>query len=197
MTELLKCQKYFDQRISSETVFVLPGYHFIQVNEDISISTLLGSCVAACIRDTVSGVGGLNHFLLPEKADSAEDSQSSRYGVHAMEVLINDLLKTGAKKENLEAKIFGGANVIQTTAMEKVGAQNGDFVRNYLDIEAIPILAEDLGGEQPRRIYFYPNTGRVSVLRIASTPAEEVKKAEIEMRREFRAKQKAGGVELF
>ncbi len=197
MTEVLKCQKYFDQRISGETVFVLPGYHFIQVEGEVPISTLLGSCVAACIRDTVSGVGGLNHFLLPEKADAAEDAQSSRYGVHAMEVLINDLLKTGAKKENLEAKIFGGANVIQTSAMETVGAQNGDFVRNYLNIESIPILAEDLGGEQPRRVYFFPSSGRVSVLRISSTPAEEIKKAELEMRREVCAKQKTGGVELF
>jgi len=197
MTELLKCQKYFDQRISGETVFVLPGYHFIQIDGGVPVSTLLGSCVAACIRDTVSGVGGLNHFLLPEKADAVEDSQSSRYGVNAMEVLINDLLKTGAKKQNLEAKIFGGANVIQTSAMETVGEQNGDFVRAYLDFEGIPVLAEDLGGDQPRRIYFFPSSGRVSVLKIASTSSEEIKNAEIEMRRKVRAKQKTGAVELF
>jgi len=197
MAELLKCQKYFDQRISGETVFVLPGYHFIQTDQAVPISTLLGSCVAACIRDTASGVGGLNHFLLPDKFDASDDNQSSRYGVNAMEILINDLLKTGAHKNNLEAKIFGGANVIQTSAMETVGTQNGNFVRNYLDVEGIPVLAEDLGGEYARRVYFFPVSGRVSVLRILSTPEDDIKQAEIEMRKKAQAKQRSGAVELF
>lgn len=192
-----KSQRYFDQRIKSETVFVLPGYHFVQSDSDLPISTLLGSCVAACIRDTVSKAGGLNHFLLPEGTENSDVLQSSRYGVNAMEVLINDLLKMGAQKKNLEAKVFGGAQVIQTTAMAAVGTQNGDFVKGYLKSEEIPILAEDLGGESPRRIYFYPETGKVSVLRIPSTAHAEIRDAEIEMRKKALVKSKPNTVELF
>lgn len=197
MTEILSSQQYFDRRISEDTVFVLPGHHFIQTTGSISISTLLGSCVAACIRDRLSLSGGLNHFLLPEKAESMDDDQSSRYGVHAMEVLINDLLKQGSKKGNLEAKIFGGANIIRTSAMEAVGTQNGEFVKDYLRSEGIPILAEDLGGVCARRIYFFPRTGRVSVLRIVSSEIANVTRKEIQMRKVVVSKQKTGGVELF
>jgi len=197
MSTALKYQRYFDQRIQGETTFVLPGHHFIETNEPISISTLLGSCVAACIRDTETLFGGLNHFLLPEKADGIDDQQSSRYGVNAMEVLINDLLKNGAKKENLEAKIFGGANIIRTSSTETVGAQNGQFVKRYLRSEKIRIKAEDLGGECARRIYFFPRTGKVSVRRIVSSVVDDVTRNEIELRKKASSHQKAGGVELF
>ncbi len=193
----LKSQRYFDQRISGDTVFVLPGHHFVQANEATPISTLLGSCVSACIRDTVTGAGGLNHFLLPEKSEAPDADQSSRYGVHAMEVLINDLLKIGAQKENLEAKVFGGANVIQTSSMETVGAQNSEFVKEYLRSEGIPVLAEDLGGSKARRVYFFPADGRVSVLRIVSLGNDDIKEKEIEMRKRALAKHSNGGVELF
>lgn len=197
MNDKLKSQRYFDQRIGGETVFVLPGHHLIQRGKTFPISTLLGSCVAACIRDTVTLSGGLNHFLLPEKTEMADGTQSSRYGVYAMEVLINELLNAGAKKENLEAKIFGGANVIQTSAKSPVGLQNGTFVKDYLKTEGIPILAEDLGGDCARRIYFYPHSGRVSVLRILSTMIDDVRKSEIELQEKTITSQGAGGVELF
>ena len=126
-------QRYYDQRISGDTVFVLPGYHFVIHDEDIPISTLLGSCVSACIRDTSTGSGGLNHFLLPESSSSGDDAQSARYGVHAMEVLINDLLKSGSQKKDLEAKIFGGGQVIKASSMEAVGSQNGSLLRIICD----------------------------------------------------------------
>ncbi len=197
MANPAKSQKYFDQRIKGETVFVLPGHHFVQSDSNTPISTLLGSCVAACIRDTASKAGGLNHFLLPDGSENSDEFQSSRYGVNAMEVLINDLLKMGAQKKNLEAKVFGGAQVIQTSSMEAVGTQNGEFVKGYLRSEEIPILAEDLGGESPRRIYFFPATGKVSVLRIPSAASDEIRNAELEMRKRAIAKSRPGGVELF
>jgi len=197
MKTAIKSQRYFDQRIHEETVFVLPGHHHVQTSSKVPISTLLGSCVAACIRDTISLSGGLNHFLLPKKAEGSDEHLSTRYGVNAMEVLINDLLKNGSRKENLEAKIFGGANIIQTSAIETVGIQNGAFVKNYLKTENIPVLAEDLGGDFARRVYFFPNTGRVSVLRIAPSVVADVTRKELELQKISSAKQKMGGLELF
>ncbi len=197
MTGSSKSKRYFDQRISDQTVFVLPGHHYVQVGETTSISTLLGSCVSACIRDSATRAGGLNHFLLPEGGDPTTDIQSSRYGVHAMEVLINDLLKMGAKKADLQAKIFGGAQVIETSAFQAVGQQNGDFVKDFLKAENIPIMAEDLGGKSPRRVYFFPETGRVSVLRIISAVTEDLQEAEMNLRSCAQTKQSSGGVELF
>ena len=190
-------QKYFDQRIQGDTNFVLPGFHFVQTNSLTPISTLLGSCVSACIYDTKANIGGLNHFLLPEQDKLSNACQSSRYGVHAMEVLINDLLKSGARKINLAAKVFGGAKVIQSASSETVGTQNCEFVKSYLNSEKIPISAEDLGGEQARRIYFFSDSGRVSVLRIPLVGNEELRLKDIEMRKKALEKHKNGGVELF
>ena len=197
MEVAIKTQRFYDQRISRETTFVLPGEHFISADENTPISTLLGSCVAACIRDTISLAGGLNHFLLPESLESSIETHSSRYGVYAMEILINDLLKQGAKKENLEAKIFGGANIISTSFSETIGDQNGNFVKNYLNSEGIPILAQDLGGLNARRIYFYPETGRVSVLRIEPSNILELSKEELELRQRVRKQTLSGEIELF
>jgi len=193
----LASRKYFDQRIQGDTNFVLPGFHFVQSNGLTPISTLLGSCVSACIHDTKSNTGGLNHFLLPERNKTFDACQSSRYGVHAMEVLINDLLKAGAKKLDLEAKVFGGAKVIQSASSETVGTQNCEFVRAYLNSENIPISAEDLGGEQARRIYFFPDSGRVSVLRISLVGNEALKIKDAQMRKKALEKHQNGGVELF
>jgi len=190
-------QKYFDQRIQGDTNFVLPGFHFVQTNSLTPISTLLGSCVSACIYDTKANIGGLNHFLLPEQDKLSNACESSRYGVHAMEVLINDLLKSGARKINLAAKVFGGAKVIQSASSETVGTQNCEFVKSYLNSEKIPISAEDLGGEQARRIYFFSDSGRVSVLRIPLVGNEELRLKDIEMRKKALEKHKNGGVELF
>lgn len=193
--ESVSSRRYFDRRIGAETVYVLPGFHHVQSKSETSISTLLGSCVSACIRDKKTKAGGLNHFLLPEK--QGDESSSARYGVHAMELLINDLLKLGSKKENLEAKIFGGANVIQTSAANPVGSQNSDFVIDYLRAELISITAKDLGGDFPRRIYFFPDSGKVSVLRVGSVDVGDVVRKEMEMQKKVFSRSKAESVELF
>lgn len=188
---------YFDQRIKCESVFVMPGHHFVQKQGENAICTLLGSCVAACIRDTQSSAGGLNHFLLPDTNGAGASASTARYGVNAMELLINDLIKLGAQKSNLVAKVFGGANVIATSSKCPVGEQNGIFVKEFLKSESIPVLAEDLGGTRARRIYFFPATGRVSVLNVAPNNNGDLERKEQQLRAKALAAHKTGGVELF
>lgn len=188
---------YFDQRIKCETVFVMPGFHFVQARGAGAICTLLGSCVAACIGEKNTEIGGLNHFLLPDGNSDGVAPNSARYGVNAMELLINDLLKAGARKSELVAKVFGGANVIATSKTNTVGEQNGIFVKEYLRSESIPILAEDLGGDRARRVYFFPATGRVSVLAVSPNANGELERKEKALRERAKAFSKGGGVELF
>ena len=186
---------YFEPKIGARAISVLPGSHAVIDEPGAAVTTLLGSCVAACIRDASRGVGGLNHFLLPGE-DGGPRQPSARYGVHAMEVLINDILKRGGRKDRMEAKIFGGANVIDTRAADTVGARNAEFVRRYLETEGIPVLASDVGGERARRVFFFPSTGRVSVLRLADAETKAARRAESRLATAAAAP-RAGGVELF
>lgn len=187
-------QSFFDQRIQAETVFVQAGQHYVKKPGPGAVSTFLGSCVSACIRDSKLGIGGLNHFLLPGNGDG---EMSARYGVHAMELLINDLLRVGGSKEFLEAKLFGGAMVMTTTSSDPVGKQNARFVQDFLRDENIPILATDLGGNRARRVYFFPDTGRASVLHVAPAESKEIHQTDLALRRQATMPQKKGGVELF
>jgi chemotaxis protein CheD len=145
-------------RPAAEDVRVHVGQGCFEVADrhDLVFSTILGSCVSACIRDPSIGVGGMNHFLLPEAPGSGSDDR--RYGVQAMELLINGLLQLGASRARLEAKVFGGARMSATLA--DIGGRNAQFVRRFLGDEGIPIVAESLGGDQARRIHFWPATGR-------------------------------------
>lgn len=186
---------YFDAKVGSEATIVLPGDHLVTREKELAIVTLLGSCVAACIRDTQLGIGGLNHFLLPDEGpQGGGGSGSMRYGTNAMEVLINDILKQGGSKARLEAKVFGGANVIDTSQKETVGDRNGRFVIDYLRREGIPVVAQDLGGTRARRIFFFPSTGRVSVLRLEP---QAVRDQEMKLKTRVESQPKAGTVELF
>jgi chemotaxis protein CheD len=132
------------------------------------IVTVLGSCVAACIRDRVSGIGGMNHFMLPNGGSAAgrDASPSMRYGDYAMNVLIDALLKAGARRDHLEAKVFGGGNVLRGFSAINVGERNAHFVREYLQDARIRIEAEDLVGLYPRKVYFFPATGKVLVKKL-------------------------------
>ena len=120
------------------------------------ISTILGSCVATCLHDAEAGVGGMNHFLLPEANGSSAPAAS--FGINAMELLINDLIKKGADRRRLTAKVFGGARMI--AGLSDVGAKNAAFVLDFLKREGIPCTAQSLGGTQARRIQFWPDDGR-------------------------------------
>lgn len=151
--------------------------------------------MAACLRDPVLKIGGMNHFLLPE--GNAGDGAPARYGSYAMELLINDMLKRGAHRKRIEAKVFGGANVLKGFTSNPVGTRNAEFVRQYLQAEHIPIIAEDLCGIHPRKIWFFADTGRVVVQRLPHAHEAEVAATESAVRARLSKAPVTGGVELF
>jgi len=157
---------YFDSYFNIDAAKILPGEYYATARPML-IVTVLGSCVAACIRDRVSGIGGMNHFMLPATNNLDESFNiSGCFGIYAMERLINKLLELGALHKNLEAKIFGGANLLKSFTIANVGRSNANFVRNYLNQINIPILAEDLLDNYPRKIYFFPYQGKVLVKKL-------------------------------
>ena len=166
LQEQLANNVYYDRTFDRDAAKILPGEYYFTA-KDMMIVTVLGSCVSACLRDRVTGVGGMNHFMLPDGGDSDSPvSASMRYGTYAMEVLINELLKAGARRENLEAKVFGGGNVLRGFVAINVGQRNAQFVREYLRAEGIRIIAEDLNDIHPRKVYFFPRTGKVLVKKL-------------------------------
>ena len=188
--------RYRDARFQVNAAKLLPTQYLV-VSDDTALMTLLGSCVAACIRDPLLKIGGMNHFLLPDGDGS--DGAPSRYGSYAMELLINDLLKRGANRGRLEAKVFGGANVLKGFTANPVGTRNSQFVRDYLAAEHIPIVAEDLLGIHPRKVWFFPQTGKVIVQKLphAHEAEAEVAAAESAVRARLSKAPVSGGVELF
>ena len=160
-------QRFWEPDTQRWTVKILPGEYYV-TRSDEAITTVLGSCVSACIRDPVSRVGGMNHFMLPED-NSVRDQRApvglaTRYGSNAMESLINDVLKIGGLRERLEIKIFGGGRVL--AHMTDIGARNIEFVRNYLSTEGLRTNAQDVGGGEPRKVIYYPTEGRVRVRKL-------------------------------
>ena len=165
---------YYDAHFQHNAVKVAPGEYFVS-REDILIVTVLGSCIAACLWDRNRRIGGMNHFMLPD-GDSAE--VSGRYGSYAMELLINEMLKLGARRESLQAKIFGGAQVMQSLNILNVGERNTAFVNQYLRTERIPIVSEDVLGISPRKLVFFPATGKAMVKRLGRAYPEELARQE-------------------
>jgi chemotaxis protein CheD len=188
---------YFDRVHGCDAVKILPGQYYVS-NKNILIGTVLGSCVSACIRDRVAAIGGMNHFMLPDTGDVHNPiSESARYGAYAMELLINQLMKMGAARANLEAKIFGGGNVLQSFSTLNVGERNAAFVKEYLSNEGIRVLSEDLLDSCARKVYFFPQTGRVLVKRLA-TIAPSIVNIEKDYVGMFKATdQRAGEIDLF
>jgi chemotaxis protein CheD len=155
---------YFERDFDRHAVKVLPGEFFV-AGEDVVLSTVLGSCVSACIWDPKLKIGGMNHFLLPGEAaggGAGTDplSESGRYGVFAMEQLINELLKRGARRNALEAKVFGGGHVMRNFTTITVGTRNAEFVLRFLGTEGIRVVSQDLKDIHPRRVAFFPYSGR-------------------------------------
>jgi chemotaxis protein CheD len=159
---------WYDTQFRSEAVKVLPGEYFVH-DEDLLIMTTLGSCIAACLWDRNARIGGLNHFMLPE--GSTDSGDSGRYGSYAMELLINELLKRGATRASLEAKVFGGGQVIAGMNSMNIGERNTRFVFDYLRTERIPIVSKDVLDVYPRKVCFLPASGRALVKRLAPTQA--------------------------
>lgn len=193
--EHLANNRYFDRQFDVEAVKVLPGEYFVTTSE-MMLVTVLGSCVSACIRDREKGLGGMNHFMLAD-GDSADQIASARYGTYAMEILINHLLKLGARRASLEAKVFGGGRVMATLSSSQVGDRNSSFVLDYLKTEAIPVKAQDLLDVHPRKVYFFPSNGRVLVKKLVRLHNDTVIRREREYAERLNEGPVSGDIELF
>lgn len=189
--------QYYDRHFERQATKILPGEYYV-TSQGTMIVTVLGSCISACVRDPQAGIGGMNHFLLPGDTSGGNLlNESARYGAYAMELLINHLLKLGANRSRLEAKVFGGGNVLRGLTVHNVGQRNGEFVLDYLSNESIPVVASDIGGEFPRKVYFFPDSGRVSVKKLRSMHNSTIIDRESEYRMRVRKAKKSGDVDLF
>ncbi len=154
---------WFEPQFGCEAVKVLPGEHYVS-DEEILVMTTLGSCIAVCLWDRRMNVGGLNHFMLPDGDDA-----NGRYGSYAMELLVNELLARGASRGALEAKVFGGGQVLSGMDSLNVGERNTRFVLDYLRTEHIPVVSKDVLDIYPRKVCFLPASGKALVKRLAAT----------------------------
>jgi chemotaxis protein CheD len=190
----------WDASISSWSAKILPGEFYITRSEE-AITTVLGSCISACIRDPGVGVGGMNHFMLPEDTTQGKSAWldgaglSTRYGSFAMESLINGLLKLGARRERLEVKLFGGGHVLKA-AMD-VGDRNIRFAHQWLATEGYRVVAEDVGDVLPRRVIYIPATGKVRVKHLRPVDSKEIAQREQQYLKVVAAKPVENDIELF
>ncbi len=188
--------RYWDPHLSLVAVKILPGEYYVTCQSEL-IVTVLGSCVAACVRDRETGIGGMNHFMLPESNGdvggwSEAGTRATRYGSDAMEHLINEVLKAGGRRERFEVKIFGGARVFSD-----VGRQNIEFVRRYIKTEALQLTAEDLGGEFPRHVRYLPKTGKVHQRKLRNLHNTTIADRERGYLNKLRQEPLRGEIELF
>lgn len=185
---------YADHHFQYDAVKVLPGEYFVS-NEDLVIMTVLGSCIAACIWDGKVRAGGMNHFMLP---DGDTGDGFGRYGSYAMELLINEMLKIGARRETMQAKVFGGGQVMAGFTTMNVGERNTKFVLDYLQTERIPVVSQDVLDIHPRKVCFFPVTGKALVKRLAHSHPETLAVEERRGNAAQVAKTTSGGsVDLF
>jgi len=194
--ENLATNLYFDRHFESPAAKVLPGEYYV-TQRDMLLVTVLGSCVTACLRDGELGIGGMNHFMLPVEARRDVVSTSARYGTYAMEVLINHLIRLGARRNRLEAKVFGGGAVMESLISSNVGTRNAEFVLNFLKLEKIPVVAKDLLDSYPRKVYFFPKTGRVLVRKLHRVHNDTLFTRETEYRCRLAKAKVEGDIELF
>ncbi len=190
--------RYWDRSQNSWSAKILPGEYYVTTQPNEIVATTLGSCVSACIRDKVFGIGGMNHFMLPLKSEHASDdwmNSATRYGSYAMEHLINDILKNGGNRNNLEVKLTGGGKIMQN--MSDVGARNIEFALEYLQTENLDVIVQDLGDIYPRKVIYYPATGRLRVKKLRSMHNETLIQREQAYQHELDVQPDSGGIELF
>lgn len=169
-------RRHWDAIRKMHVATIFPGEVYVTKNHEL-ITTLLGSCIAVCMRDRLNGVGGMNHFKLPMPDKSVDTAQSANYGIFAMELLINAILKNGGKRPNLECSVFGGGSVINAIRTD-IGGKNTDFVMKFLKEERIPVIHRDVGHSSAQNVYFHPLSGNInSVVKEGQAPAD-LKKAE-------------------
>lgn len=207
LPEFSHINRYYDPKQEAYAAKILPGEFYVSQHGEM-IVTVLGSCVAACIRDVQIGVGGMNHFMLPLNR-SEEDartlspqqirdavSDSARYGNWAMEYLINGILKCGGKKQNLEVKLFGGGKVLEAIQTIDVGKDNIDFVKKYLETEGLNLVASDLGSDCPRKVLYFSDTGAVKIKRMRTITNTTVAEREVSYVKNLDGS-KAGDIDIF
>lgn len=189
--------RFYDAASAAWLVKVFPGEFYFTRQPDEILVTVLGSCVSACIRDPVTGVGGMNHFMLAQSDSGSWGGypQSTRFGNFAMEKLINELIKAGCSRDRMEIKVFGGGNVTDTS--NAVGSANAEFVLRYLEVEGLPCAAKDLGGSHPRRIHYSPATGRVVRRLLGTSETYVVAREEDEYASRLMSRQASGEIQLF
>ncbi len=192
--------RYWDKQHEVQAAKILPGEYYVTTENEL-ITTVLGSCVSACIRDRVFGVGGMNHFMLPISdgkgwaGHSDFASTATRYGNYAMEHMINEILKNGGHKKHLEAKIFGGGRIIENQT--DIGKTNIEFVIDYLATEGIPIVGEDVSDIFPRKVIYFPATGRVRVKKLKTLHNNTVVSREVQYQKKLDKEPIESSVELF
>lgn len=183
---------FYDAHFKNDAVKILPGEYFVH-DEDMLIMTTLGSCIAACLWDRNAKVGGMNHFMLPDGA-----GDSGRYGSYAMELLINEMMKRGANRMTMEAKVFGGGQVISGMNTMNVGERNTSFVMDYLKTERIPVVSKDVLDIYPRKVCFLPGSGKAMVKRLAPAhPDALVQQDRVAAQKAVPAATGGGSVDLF
>jgi chemotaxis protein CheD len=184
---------YHDAAFGVDAVKILPGEYYVHDSDDLLLMTVLGSCVAACLVDRTAGVGGMNHFMLPD------GGSAGRYGAYAMELLINELMKRGARRERIEAKVFGGGQVMRNFSTMNVGEQNVKFVDQFLANERITIVSRDVLDIHPRKVCLFPRSARALVKKLASTHGDVIATEESAYRGQLNKAPTAaaGSVELF
>ena len=193
--------RYWDKTFDLIAAKILPGEYYVTKDNEL-ITTVLGSCVSACIRDREMGIGGMNHFMLPittsdklKKSSDAIVGQATRYGNYAMEHLINTILSNGGKRKNLELKVFGGGKIIPM--LTDVGIKNIDFVLDYIDQEGLNLLSHDLGDIYPRKIIYFPKTGKVRMKKIQDLHNDTIAQRESRYLNVLKNEPVSGDVELF
>ena len=193
--------RYWDASHNIYAAKLLPGDFYVSLHGEL-ITTVLGSCISACIRDPKTGIGGMNHFMLPERHNESKQdwvdtpvSDQTRYGNIAMERLINLVLASGSRKQDIEIKLFGGGRVLNIST--DIGGKNINFVKKYLETEGLPIASEDVGGPCPRKIQYFPLTGRVRVKKLNSMHNQTLQNREKEYIENLNKTKVAGKIDLF
>jgi chemotaxis protein CheD len=193
--------RYWDQEHKTFTARLLPGEYYVTRHDEV-VTTVLGSCVSACVRDVRLQVGGMNHFMLPLDGSNGESvwgsavSAATRYGNVAMERLINDILKLGGRRQDLEIKLVGGGKVLADMTTD-IGARNIEFVRDYMKEEGFKVAVEDLGDSFPRRVVYFPQSGRMRVRKLTAVRDPSLVAQEREYLQKLRSDSVDGGIELF
>ena len=184
-----------------DIVKILPGEFYVTCSNEI-IATVLGSCISVCIRDVVNDVGGMNHFMLPKNKNTEDDAwkynkidKAARYGADAMEHLINYILKHGGKRSNFEVKLCGGGQILEK--MSDIGKKNIDFIHHYLQTENLPIICEDLGSVYPRKVRYFPMTGKLQIKKLKSLHNDTIIQRENNYQKKLIVAPIAGEIELF